>query len=582
MTIYKYGLKDLKGCVDLSDLAILLEVAPKFLSAQIYHTDDEIKYHTFPVPKKDGSNRDIHAPNSHLKFIQSRLSRLLYQCYMDIYGLPKEPHRVLSHGFQKGRDLSIFTNAYRHTNKRFVFNVDIENFFPSFNFGRVRGYFIKNKNFELSSTVSTVIAQIACFENTLPQGAPSSPIVTEFISQVLDYRLQSLAKRYRCTYSRYVDDITFSTNLREFPSKIGVSFPVPDKWVAGPDLIRAVSKSGFALNSNKIRMQQGSQRQVATSLTVNKKVNIGSYYYKGVRLIARSMMATGKAVSPKKSTAPGRLLTPNQIAGMLAHVHDIKGRELEHHALRYYSNSRPAPSYLRLMGDFHHYKRIHINRRPIIICEGKTDYIYLKEAIRGNISDIKVSEKLADPIRLKSPRNRDDHWRVDFLKHTETAGNLLGLGGGGGDLKNFVSIHLERVAKFHVNPHQCPVILIVDNDSQSEGMWAVIKKKLGSTSKVDGSEPYYALGLNLFVVPIPSGGEKDFYIEKLFPEKWLKKPLKKRKLKIKQKKGEKLKDDEYGKMEFAEKVIRANRGDVDCSNFLPMLHTICDIIDLKL
>nr|MBT4214648.1 RNA-directed DNA polymerase [Bacteroidota bacterium] len=238
MRIYRYGLKELKACNDLSDVARLLDVQPKFLAKQIYHVDDSDKYHQFNIPKKSGSKRQINSPNSNLKFIQSRLSRLLYQCYFDLHGKPDKPSQVLSHGFQRDRDLSIFTNAKRHTNKRYVFNVDIADFFPSFNFGRVRGYFIKNKSFSLNETVATVIAQTACFKNSLPQGAPSSPIITEFISQVLDFRLQSIARRYRCTYSRYADDITFSTNLKEFPSKIGFSFPVPKIWLLVPTLRR--------------------------------------------------------------------------------------------------------------------------------------------------------------------------------------------------------------------------------------------------------------------------------------------------------------------------------------------------------
>ncbi|SFG54383.1 retron Ec67 family RNA-directed DNA polymerase/endonuclease [Sulfitobacter dubius] len=579
MSIYRYGIKDLKGCADLGDLARLLEVQPKFLSKQIYHVDDADKYHVFPIPKKNGSLRQIHAPNSNLKFIQSRLSRLLYQCYFDLHGKPKNLSKVLSHGFQRDRDLSIFTNANRHTNKRYVFNADIDNFFPSFNFGRVRGYFIKNEHFKLTETVATVIAQTACFQNSLPQGAPSSPIITEFITQVLDYRLQSIAKRNRCTYSRYADDLTFSTNLGEFPSKIGYPFPLPEVWVAGPGLERAIAKSGFKLNEKKIRMQHAQQRQATTNLTVNQKVNVGSYYYKGVRLCANAMMRHGAAVRPKKAIEPGTPLTANQILGMLAHVHDIKGRELEHKALRKYGKFQPAPHYLRLMGDFYHYKRIHINPRPIVICEGKTDYIYLKEAIRWNVADPRVSSRLVDPVRLLAPTGKGDQWLIDFLKHTKTADNFLGLAGGGGDLKNFVNIHLGRIKIFHDNPLLQPVIIVVDNDSQSTEMWSTIKKASGSTNKIDGSEPFYHVAKNLYVVPIPSGGKSNFYIEKLFDDSWLKEDLNGRTFKVLQRKDEKLKDTEYGKGEFADKVIRANRGKVDCSSFLPLLHTICDIID---
>lgn len=579
MRIYRVGLKELKSCKNLSDLARLLDVEPKFLSKQIYHVADDMKYSEFEKLKKSGLTRKIHAPNSNLKFIQSRLSRLLYQCYLDVHGRPEKPSHVLSHGFQRGRDLSIYTNAQRHTKKRYVFNADISDFFPSFNFGRVRGYFIKNKSFALNETVATVIAQTACFQNTLPQGAPSSPIITEFISQVLDYRLQSIARRYRCTYSRYADDITFSTNLKDFPSKIGYPFPTEEIWVAGSELENAIAKSGFALNPKKIRMQHSSQRQATTSLTVNHKVNVGSYYYKGVRFFAHAMMKTGKAERSKLSIEPGKKLSSSQILGMLSHVHDIKGRELEHEALRHYGGLNPAPHYLRLLGDFYHYHRVHMSPLPIVICEGKTDYIYLKEAIRWNKADPKVTRFMVDPVRLSSPKGKGDHWQIDFLKHSKMAGNLLDLNGGGSNLIKFAKIHLEKLPKFHETIDQRPVIIVVDNDQQSGDMWSFIKETTESKTDIDGAKPFYHVAKNLYVVPIPSGGKKDVYIEKLFPSKWLAETLDGRKFKPIQKKGEKLKSNEYGKMEFAEKVIRGNRGKVDCSPFLPLLHAICDIID---
>lgn len=79
----------------------------------------------------------------------------------------------------------------------------------------------------------------------------------------------------------------------------------------------------------------------------------------------------------------------------------------------------------------------------------------------------------------------------------------------------------------------------------------------------------------------PECGQSDFYIEKLFPAQWLNEKLGTKTLKLIQKKGEKLGPNEYGKGEFATKVIRANRGKVDCSSFLPLLHTLCEIIDIK-
>ena len=112
------------------------------------------------------------------------------------------------------------TNAYIHKRRRYVLNLDLEDFFPSFNFGRVRGFFIKDKHFALHERVETIIAQIACHDNELPQGSPCSPVISNLIAHLLDVRLARLAKAHKCTYSRYADDITFSTNRKEFPSDL--------------------------------------------------------------------------------------------------------------------------------------------------------------------------------------------------------------------------------------------------------------------------------------------------------------------------------------------------------------------------
>lgn len=580
--IYNFGLADLCQCSDLSDVAYLLDVKPKFLSKTIYKTPDADKYQSFSIKKKSGADRGILAPNPDLKFMQSRLSRLLYQCYFDIYGEPKNPARVLSHGFQKRRNLSIYTNALRHTSRRFVFNTDIEDFFPSFNFGRVRGFFLKHNKFELGEKAATAISQLACFENKLPQGAPSSPIISEFLAQPLDAALQKLAKDHRCTYSRYVDDITFSTNLRNFPSKIAFSFPVPEKWIAGPSLEREIIRCGFKINASKTRMQARTHWQSVNNLTVNDGVNIKKYYYKGVRFCAHSMMAKGEAHANEKLNISHDVLSSDQIWGKLKHICDIKDRSGETNPLRSYTGANSAPHYLRLAGDYFHYHRIHMSAKPLIICEGKTDYTYLKEAIHWHKADHRVAATLLDITKFptKGKGAKGDHWGIDFVKHSKSSDRFLDISGGGGNLVKFCKRHIERTKKFHANIAQQPVVVIVDNDKQSEGMWSFIKGETNSSEKIDGSEPFYKVSENLYIVPIPKpkGVTGDFYIEMLFPEKWLKYELDGRKLKFKQKKGDKLKEGEYGKGEFATKVIRPNRGDVDCSAFAPLLGTLCDII----
>ena len=94
------------------------------------------------------------------------MANALYACRDEIDADSRR--RSLSHGFR--RKHSIITNARRHKRRRYVLNLDLRDFFPTFNFGRVRGFFIHNNSFKLHEKVATIIAQIACFENALPRG----------------------------------------------------------------------------------------------------------------------------------------------------------------------------------------------------------------------------------------------------------------------------------------------------------------------------------------------------------------------------------------------------------------------------
>ena len=209
-------LANLKLATSRKELAVLLGYTPASLTAIIYKTPTTSKYIEFEIGKKSGGKRIIKAPIPKLKKLQSHLSHLLYQCLEEIEN--DRTAKPISFGFRKGR--SIAENAARHKRRRWVLNLDLENFFPSFNFGRVRGYFLKDKSFELNTEVATTIAQIACDGLALPQGSPCSPVISELIAQILDVRLVRLAKKFGVTYSRYADDITFSTSQKEFPAAL--------------------------------------------------------------------------------------------------------------------------------------------------------------------------------------------------------------------------------------------------------------------------------------------------------------------------------------------------------------------------
>lgn len=221
----------------------------------------------------------------------------------------------------------------------------------------------------------------------------------------------------------------------------------------------------------------------------------------------------------------------------------------------------------------------------MVVCEGKTDYTYLKEAILWHKGDARVASNLIDIRKFptKGNKGKGDHWGVDFIRHSKSANRFLDLHGGVDSLISFCIHHLERTKKYHASRHQSPVIVVVDNDKQSEQMWSFISGATNSAVKIDGSKAYHKVSDSLYVVPIPKpvGTTEDIYIELLFPKKWRNFELDGKKPKLVQKKKDKLKPDEYGKGEFADRVIRANRGSVDCSNFGPLLYTICDIIEGK-
>jgi RNA-directed DNA polymerase len=259
-------------------LAQLLGITTKQLNFHLYVLLPEKKYKVFSVSKKSGGTREICAPISPIKVIQRNLKQILEAVY-----IPKPA----THGFVTGR--SIVSNARLHKRRRYVLNIDLENYFPTIHFGRVRGMFMKNP-YNLNDEVSTILAQICCHNKVLPQGAPTSPIVSNMICARLDAKLQQLAKEQQCTYSRYADDITFSTNRSKFPPALAHLSELGQVEI-GDELSYVIKENGFQINPKKTRLQSKQQRQEVTGLTVNRYPNVQRRFVKQVRGI---MHAWGK------------------------------------------------------------------------------------------------------------------------------------------------------------------------------------------------------------------------------------------------------------------------------------------------
>ncbi|MCH8205897.1 MAG: RNA-directed DNA polymerase [Chloroflexi bacterium] len=255
-----------------SDIAKLLEVPYGLLVWHIYRSPVDKRYISFDIRKKSGGLRQIHAPVSGLKIIQRKLNQVLNAVYQPKAGV---------YGFTPGRN--IVQNAQKHRNRRYVFNVDLSDFFPSIHFGRVMGLLMAVP-YGLSRDVAKVLAQICCHQGKLPQGAPTSPVISNMICAKMDSQLKRLAGEVKCVYTRYADDLTFSTSLGTFPDFIARYFEGdPGVVEIGPRLKQIIQSNGFDINEDKVRLQLKNSRQEVTGLTVNERPNVRRRYVKQIR-----------------------------------------------------------------------------------------------------------------------------------------------------------------------------------------------------------------------------------------------------------------------------------------------------------
>ena len=250
----------------------------------LYKAPDQARYKHFEIPKRTGGMRAIHAPHGMVRNLQDKLKLDLDRIYR------AHPN---AHGFIAARGVT--TNASAHVGRRWVFNIDLEDFFPTINFGRIRGLFMRPP-FEMGAAAAAVCAQIATYRNGLPQGAPTSPVLSNFIAVSLDRNLLLLARRHRLAYSRYADDITFSSNDPQFPANVALQEQLTGggmKAVVGGGLEQVVTQSGFRINARKVRLQGRGMRQAVTGLTVNKRVNVARQRLRRIRAMIHAWSKFG-------------------------------------------------------------------------------------------------------------------------------------------------------------------------------------------------------------------------------------------------------------------------------------------------
>lgn len=587
----------LRAATSLSDLANLLDVTPKNLAYVLYHTDPDALYRDFSIPKRRGGSRIISAPTPKLKLIQRRCANLLQDCLEEIEAERAAQHRFPraiqspSHGFR--RDRSIRSNGNQHRSRRFVFNIDLEDFFPSINFGRVYGLFLSDREFALNKRVAAVLAAIACNQHGLPQGSPCSPVVSNLIGRILDSKLVRLASRNGCTYSRYADDITFSTNKPSFPREIALFEEVQThRWHAGNELVRAIASTGFRINAGKTRMQYRDSRQEVTGLVVNKRVNVRAEYRHAVRAMVHRLLKTGSfemqllALTDEGTssvqTVPGSM---SQLNGMLGFIERVDKDHLDSQSESITngskSDARPQSSIEKLYKSFLAYRHFFAIDRPIILCEGITDNIYLRSAMRILRSyDPRFVRGAGDSLEFA----------VNFYKYRGTSTDrILGLTGGTPLLTNFISYYKKILSTFSGGVARHPLIIIVDNDKSGRGVMSRAGDEIGSF--FGGGQSYAHLFGNLYIIATHLGSDlrgdqraaggksdnskDDSCMELYFPQEVRDRKLMGRTLTLSNDPGV----AHYSKMEFATKIVQRLTEPADFGLMGLMLDRISAVID---
>jgi len=369
----KAALSSEDACIGFSqlqereDLANLLKVDDKTLRYILYVMSESRKYRKFKIPKKGtGKFRDVAEPHPQLKYIQTVLNFTLQSVYQ------KHINKVSTHGFIKGK--SIITNAKNHVAQKCVLNIDLKDFFPSINFGRVRGLLMA-KPYNCSKNIATVIAHICCYENQLPQGAPTSPVISNMICAKLDTELQRFSKKYGCFYTRYADDITISSFKRNFPQQVASFTNVPGKVDLGSDLANLIERNGFQINEEKSRLRTQNRRQEVTGLVVNEKLNVKREYINTVRVMLFKLeknMIENTQISSKFA---------EKILGRIEFIGAVRGRN-DSIYLKFLSRLDRLSSHILNQKQKGLIKQDFVTSiKPQVWTEGKTDWKHLKSAL---------------------------------------------------------------------------------------------------------------------------------------------------------------------------------------------------------
>ena len=331
------GLPELKDPAALAQ-AMGLPIARLRWLAYHRETDTGSHYYTFTIPKRDGSPRTLCAPKRELKAAQRWMLRQVAE---------RLPVHSAAHGFLADR--SIVTNAQAHAGAEVLVKLDIKDFFPTVTWQRIKGLLRKGGLSEQVATLLALLAteaprevvqfrgktlHVATGPRALPQGAPTSPALTNALCLRLDRRLSGLARTLGFTYTRYADDLAFSWRPAEATGAVAAGSKLQSGRAPVGALLRGVGQilptEGFRLHPDKTRVLRRGDRQKLTGLIVNQ-APAGSPA-PAVRVSREVLRRLRAAIHNREKGRPSKPdETLQELSGLAAFVHmtdPVRGRAL--------------------------------------------------------------------------------------------------------------------------------------------------------------------------------------------------------------------------------------------------------------
>ncbi|MGE0077645.1 MAG: reverse transcriptase family protein [Bacteroidales bacterium] len=292
----------------------------KLLDATFSEVENVINnpaYIHFHRPKKKGGYREIYAPSNELKRIQKRLNYYLQAYYLCIK--PKEVHGFVINPHYLGTHCNIAANAKIHVGRESVLNIDLKDFFPSIRAKQVKELLLSDI-FNFDEQITNAITLLTTLNGRLPIGAPTSPVISNFICRVLDEDLIEFSKDHGFAYTRYADDLTFSSSRKISHDEL-------------LDIINIITKNNFSINQKKLRIQSKNRKQTVTGLTVNDRVNVDRILLKKVRAMIHDLSLNGLDEAVKKHykshilTDEMRVTFLNRLRGYVNFIGQIRGKD---------------------------------------------------------------------------------------------------------------------------------------------------------------------------------------------------------------------------------------------------------------